>query len=231
MVWRIDGWHRQASPLLLCEASLRCVARGAWGWSLVLNFEYITVKTSTGNFRKTCQRVSKPGDAHELTFSCYRNQPFLKAERTCRYLVDAIEKVRRKHNFSLWAYVFIPNHVHLLICPNQQQYSISAILASIKQSTARRALNYLRKENLAGLKQLATGQPDSPYRFWQDGGGYDRNINHPDTLLKTIRYIHANPIRKGLVELTEDWYYSSAGEWQKPGSGPMRIDFDTWPIP
>jgi len=189
------------------------------------------MKTASGHYKKSCQRISKPGDAHELTFCCYRNQSFLQAERTCKYLVAAIEKARIRHDFSLWAYILMPNHVHLLICPNQPQYSISSILASIKQSTARRALNYLREENPAGLKQLATGQPDSPYRFWQDGGGYDRNINNPDTLIKTVRYLHANPIRKGLVESAEDWYYSSAGEWQKTGSGPMRVDFDTWPIP
>jgi putative transposase len=125
----------------------------------------------------------------------------------------------------------MPNHVHLLICPNQPEYYISSILASIKQSTARRALNYLREENPAGLKHLSTGQPDSPYRFWQDGGGYDRNINNPETILKTIRYIHANPVRKGLVEAPQEWYYSSAATWQKPGTGPLSVDFDTWPIP
>ena len=150
------------------------------------------MKTSSGHYRKTCQRISNLGDAHELTFSCYRNQSFFRSEITCKYLVAAIEKARIRHDFSLWAYVFMPNHVHLLICPNQ---------------------------------------PDSPYRFWQDGGGYDRNINNPETILKTVRYIHANPIRKGLVESAEDWYYSSADEWQKPGSSPMRVDFDTWPIP
>lgn len=188
------------------------------------------MKTTNGQYRKTCKRVNIPGDAHELTFSCYHNQPFLHSERTCQYLAIAIDNARDKYDFSLWAYVFMPDHVHLLICPNHPQYSISSILASIKQSTARRALNYLREENPAGLKQFSTEQKDSPYRFWQDGGGYDRNISNPETLLHTIRYIHANPVRKQLVENAEDWYYSSAAEWREPDSGPLSIDFETWPI-
>ena len=224
------------------------------------------MKIGPNKYRKLCKRENYVGNAHELTFSCYRNQPFLRSERACNFLVTAINKARSKHNFSLWAYVFMPTHVHLLIAPPEANYlvkstdsggtakqslgvfsseynsslaknkiiqtnfSVSDILASIKQSVSRKALNYLRQENPAGLKQLATGQTDSPYRFWQDGGGYDRNITKVETLIKTVSYIHANPVRKGLAELPDQWYYSSAAEWQKPGSGPLIIDFDTWPV-
>ena len=35
-----------------------------------------------------------PGDAHELTFSCYHRSKFLNAERTCLWLAEAINEVR-----------------------------------------------------------------------------------------------------------------------------------------
>ena len=41
--------------------------------------------------------------------------------------------------------------------------------------------------------------------------------------------IHCNPVRRGLVENPEQWYYSSAGAWQGD-NGPLEIDFDTYPI-
>jgi hypothetical protein len=44
-----------------------------------------------------------PGHAHELTFSCYRGFPFLKAERTSQWLVEAIEHARMEHHFAVWA--------------------------------------------------------------------------------------------------------------------------------
>jgi hypothetical protein len=63
-------------------------------------------------------------------------------------------------------------------------------------------------------------------RFWQSGGGYDRNITSPRTLLAAIDYIHLNPVRKGLVEQAADWQWSSARHYQG-GISPAPID----PIP
>jgi putative transposase len=123
----------------------------------------------------------------------------------------------------------MPNHVHLVIHPRQEQYSIAQVLRSIKQPVSRRALEYLRRNNPDGLRLLATGHHDEPYRFWQKGGGYDRNITKVETLLESVRYIHNNPVRKGLAQTADEWHYSSAADWQNAGSGPIPIDFDSFP--
>ena len=180
-------------------------------------------------YTKRCHRYNVAGNAHELTFSCYDNRPFLLAERTCEYLVDSIISSREKPKFDLWAYVFMPNHVHLLICPKRQQYSISDILLSIKQPVSRKAVNYLKSNNPDGLKYLATSQIHRPYRFWQKGGGYDRNMTKVKTIIDSAHYLHNNPVRKGLVEITDQWHYSSAAAWQGTGQGPIPIDFDSFP--
>ena len=180
--------------------------------------------------RKKCRRYNLAGHAHELTFSCYRRRTFLSKERTCKYLTESIIRARDKHAFDIWAYVFMHEHVHLLIYPRNTDYSISEILRSIKQSVSRRAIIYLRKHRPEGLKLLATGQKHSPYRFWQDGGGYDRNITSTQTLRKVIKYIHGNPWRKKLVENPIEWFYSSARDWAKAGSGTITIDFESFPF-
>ena len=48
-------------------------------------------------------------------------------------------------------------------------------------------------------------------RFWQAGGGFDRNTIEPDVILAMIDYIHGNTVRKQLVDKPEDWKWSSAG--------------------
>ena len=179
---------------------------------------------------KTRQTFDIPGHAHELNFTCYRNRPFLSNDRTCTLLAEAIEKARTLHEFDLWAYVFMPNHVHLLIWPTRETYSISAILQSIKQSVARRIMIHLREHEPDWLKQLQTGQKHTPYRFWQDGGGYDRNVQFSATLRDMVDYIHNNPVRKQLVETPADWEWSSAREWMEIGSGPISIDKNSFPI-
>ena len=67
--------------------------------------------------RKRCQRWNTPWQAHGLTFSCYRRQAFLSKDRTRGYLADAVNRARETHGFHVWAYVFMPEHVHLLIWP------------------------------------------------------------------------------------------------------------------
>jgi putative transposase len=180
-------------------------------------------------YRKKCRRYNFPGNAHELTFSCFHGHPFLSEDRTRGYLIDAIAAARHKHAFDLWAYVFMPEHVHLLICPHEEGYSIAAILRSIKQPVARRAMIYLREHNPQGLALLATGQTRMPYRFWQAGGGYDRNMTSVETIVKAAKYIHENPVRRGLVTHPSDWVYSSAHDWETGTNGLLPIDFDTFP--
>ena len=180
-------------------------------------------------YTKQCHRHNTAGHAHELTFSCYHNQAFFSSERICKYLVDSIISSREKHQFDVWAYVFMPNHVHLLICPKTTDYSISNILLSIKHPVSRKAINYLKNHNPDGLKHLETHQKHRPYRFCQKGGGYDRNMTKVSTVVDSAHYLHNNPVRKSLAKIADDWYYSSAADWQGTRQGPIPIDFDSFP--
>jgi putative transposase len=158
-----------------------------------------------------------PNQAHELTFSCYHSQPLLEDKKACEYLAEAIIQAMQKHNFDVWAYVFMPEHVHLLIWPGEQTYSISAILQTIKQSVSRKMLPFQREH------REKTGCSDVQNRFWQVGGGYDRNIHSRDVAIKAIEYIHLNPVRRKLAKHPKEWYYSSYKDWMGLGNGPIAI--------
>jgi len=56
-------------------------------------------------------------------------------------MIEAIDKERIEHQFHLWAYGVMPEHVRLLICPTQDDYSLSAILKSMKQFVLRKAIH------------------------------------------------------------------------------------------
>jgi len=134
--------------------------------------------------RKTCKRYNTPGDAHALTFSCFRRQPFLSKDGSRRWLMEAIDRARVKLRFHVWAYVIMPEHAHLLLWPTQPEYDISEILKSIKQSVAKRAVIFVRREAPQFLVRMEDRQPSGEvhYRFWQRGGGYDRNVFEPMTV-------------------------------------------------
>jgi len=158
---------------------------------------------------------NQPGHAHELTFSCYRRYRFLSAERTCAWLAEAIEGARMKHDFALWAFVFMPEHAHLILQPRQPAHSIAAILQAIKQPVGQRALAFLEANAPEWLPRVTRQRGLSEERlFWQSGGGYDRNIESPKALWSMIEYVHLNPVRRGLVARSADWRWSSAGWYE-----------------
>jgi len=78
---------------------------------------------------------------------------------------------------------------------------------------------------------METGAQKPRWRFWQDGGGYDRNIRDSRELERLINYIHENPVRRGLVKNAAEWYWSSAHDWLNgTDRGPLQIDRESIPI-
>jgi putative transposase len=178
-----------------------------------------------GTYRKRCKRYDIAGHAHCLTFSCFHNRSFLAQNRCCEWLAEALERARRRKLFDLWAYVFMPEHVHLILLP-EQGIRISAILTAIKSSTSKRAVLCLHKNAPEFLSEMVDAQPSgrSSYRFWQRGGGYDRNLRSLKDVYEKIDYIHANPVRRGLVEAPDQWFWSSYRAWQTGEDTPIAID-------
>jgi putative transposase len=171
------------------------------------------------------KNINEPGHAHELTFSCYRRFPFLKSEQTCQWLAEAIENARSRECFSLWAYVFMPDHVHLLIYPHSSDYDMADIRKAIKKPVAERAIKYLVEHSPEWLPRITRQRGGRIERlFWQSGGGYDRNVTSPRVLLSVIDYLHMNPVRRGLVERAVEWKWSSAAWFLEAGSSPMTPD-------
>ena len=73
---------------------------------------------------------------------------------------------------------------------------------------------------------MADVQPNghTSYRFWQRGGGYDRNIWTAEEIREKMGYIHANPVRRGLLERPGDWPWSSWQAWTTEGDTPVPLD-------
>jgi putative transposase len=81
----------------------------------------------------------------------------------------------------------------------------------IKEQVARRAIAWLEQHAAQWIPKITVIEGIVVRRrFWQPGGGYDRNIDSVKTLGAIIDYIHANPVRRGLVLRPEDWPWSSA---------------------
>jgi putative transposase len=170
-------------------------------------------------------RFNEPAQPRELTFSCYRQFAFLGRDRTCEWFCEALDKARTKFAYHLWAYVVMPEHVHVLVFPGNAPERMSAFLRVLKEPVARKAIRHMKDHASAWLARVTVPEGRRVrHRFWQPAGGYDRNITSAETLRAMIDYIHANPVRRGLVTQAEDWEWSSA-RWYA-GLRPVKLDMD-----
>lgn len=173
---------------------------------------------------KTRKCFDIPGHAHELTFSTYRRMRVFNDPACAQLFLQSVENARVRHGFKLWAYVVMPEHVHLLICPKDESL-ICNLLRAIKQPASTRMLNHLKSSNpsLYGRLQVTNKRGGSERRFWQAGGGYDRNVFTGDAIEAMVHYIHQNPVRRALVEDPGDWPWSSFGAYYGD-SAPIPVD-------
>jgi putative transposase len=157
------------------------------------------------------RHYNTPGHAHELTFSVYRRFNLFENEAACKMFLDEIALARAEFKFCLWAYVVMPNHVHLLIWPLNNAYKIEVITKTIKGRMAKKYVHDKTIMDSTCLKRYKVVEKGvEKHRIWQRGGGFDRNLWNPQAIHQAIEYIEANPVRKKLAENPEKYRWSSA---------------------
>jgi REP-associated tyrosine transposase len=149
------------------------------------------------------KRYQEARELHFITFSCYHRQPLLASARAMHRFEVALEWSRKHYDFYVVGYVVMPEHVHLLISEPECGTLASAVQA-IKQSVARRLIG------------------DSPH-FWQ-ARYYDFNVWTAKKRIEKLRYIHRNPVERGLVEKPEDWPRSSFRNYATGEEGAVEIE-------
>ena len=179
---------------------------------------YASVMTSK---HKTVKHVHQAGDFHELTFSCYQRRPLLINDEWRRMFCRSVQNALLSQSFRLAAFVLMPEHVHLLVWPESDGRSVSRFLAAVKRPFSYRIKQWLQqrprfRDQLTALT-IRERPGKSAFRFWQEGSGYDRNLNQPGSVLSAIDYIHLNPVRRGLVDRATDWKWSSAAWFESDG--------------
>jgi len=149
---------------------------------------------------------------HFATFSCYHRKPLLADPHARDTFVQILETVRGWYGFWLIGYVVMPEHVHLLLSEPERE-NLALVLQMLKQMVSRK----LRPASKGGPSYREVGGPSyreakggdvQPQPFWQ-ARYYDFNVWSEPKRVEKLRYIHRNPVKRGLVERPEDWLWSS----------------------
>jgi REP-associated tyrosine transposase len=170
--------------------------------------------------RKKVKHFHQPGDLHELTFSCYRRMKLLTNNPWRAKLSRSIDEACQVVGCFLAAFVYMPEHVHLLVWGITAEKDLSQLLSRVKQPVSVQVHTDLAQRHSRLLPRLMVR--DRPgrqvFRFWQEGPGFDRNLFTVKAVQAAIDYIHNNPVARGLCQKARDWRWSSARFYESDGT-------------
>ena len=169
--------------------------------------------------RRNLKRYYGAGDLHFITCSCYRRRPLLGTARRRDLFLAVLEQMRKRYELVVVGYVVMPEHIHLLISEPQKK-NPSTVMQALKLGFARRVLAQARRQrnpSQASLFDLA------PRHIWQKRF-YDFNVWSQRKRIEKLRYMHRNPVQRGLVSLPELWRWSSFRAYFFGETGPVKVN-------
>lgn len=136
-------------------------------------------------------RLVVPGFPHHVTQRGNRNQQVFFNEEDYAFYLELVAASVRRAGTEVWAYCLMPNHVHLVMVP-QDEDGLRAALGDAHR-------RYTQRIN---QRQAWQGH------LWQER--FHSFVMDEAHLLEAVRYIELNPVRAGLSRKPEAWRWSSA---------------------
>jgi putative transposase len=151
------------------------------------------------------KRFQKAEALHFITFSCFHRLPLLEAPEPKNTFEAVLERTRARHEARVYAYALMPEHVHMLI-NEPASILLAQFLKALKQVTSRK---------LRGRRE----------KFWQERY-FDSNVRGEEARSEVTRYIHRNPVKRGLVASPGEYRWSSFNHYATGVRGVVEIESD-----
>ena len=149
------------------------------------------------------KRYYGDGDLHFITSSCFERRPLLNSPEARDNFLTVLEQVRQRLQFVIVGYVGMPEHFHLL-------------MSEPELGTPSEAMKRVKRQAAFRIRH------DTPH-LWQHRF-YDFNVWTARKRIEKLKYMHRNPVTRGLVANPEDWCWSSYRTYALDDPGSVRIN-------
>ena len=169
--------------------------------------------------------ILEPDKPHFLTCTVVEWLPVFTRPDAVQIILDSWSYQRANDGLQLFGYVILENHLHFVA----QAPRLDKCLHGFKSFTATQLIELLKTHHadhlLARLRFAKQAHKhDREYQFWQEGS-HAEMIFSESVMREKLEYIHQNPVKRGYVDLPEQWRYSSARNYQ---GQPGLIGIDSW---
>jgi len=167
----------------------------------------------------TAYKINNPEGIYFITFAVLEWVDVFTRQRYRDIILESLRYCQREKTLIVYAYCIMSNHLHLILASGGKE-KLSDILRDFKKYTSSQILKSIQNEPESRRNWIlwifkAAGKKNSNnknYQFW-------RQDNHPEELFSNdfkeqkLNYIHQNPVREGIVEVPEQYIYSSARDY------------------
>ena len=169
--------------------------------------------------------ISPNSPAYYLTSVTKDRLPVFRGDALKKIVCQALNEARTSCGFLIFAYVIMPDHLHVITDAGKKA---SVILRFINGISGRSVVDFLKEHaHFTSLKKLRHEEYRHGYRYslW-DHHPNIRLLTSESMLMQRVHYTHQNPVRAGLVERAEDYKYSSVRLWngQPSAEEPLLVD-------
>jgi putative transposase len=134
-----------------------------------------------------------------------------KEEKYKNIIVDTLRFLVAEEKVIINGFVIMSNHLHI-IWQSKGNNSIQKIQNSFIKHTSKEFKKQLEKDN--AIKAYGVNAIDRKYNFWQRDS-LNIELFTAGVFNQKLNYIHYNPVKAKLCNLTEEYYYSSALFYEK----------------
>jgi putative transposase len=132
-----------------------------------------------------------------------------------------LEQVRFRYEFAVVGYVVMPEHFHLLIS-EPVKGDPSVVMQVLKQRFASQVLQAWRAHSATAQDRLEDGILEEGHVWLRRF--YDFVVRSEAKRVEKLRYMHRNPVKRGLVLEPEQWAWSSFRHYAYDEPGPVTVN-------
>jgi len=176
---------------------------------------------------KSMVTISRDTPCYYITAVCKDRLPVFRTAPLKELACRAFDEARTSGGFLLFAYVIMPDHIHVI---TDGARKASQTLRYLKGISAHRVIEYLKERGYqSSLDKLRHEERERRYRYslWETESNVF-SLTSERIFMQKVNYIHANPVRAGLVEDQFDYRWSSARIWARRRweDEPLEVDID-----
>ena len=143
-----------------------------------------------------------------FTATCLNWQPLLQEESRKEVIIKSLKFLVDDNRIWLYAFVIMPNHIHLLWRKQESWRNKSVQQMFLKYTAQQIKFQMIDNKRFSELSSYVSTQGDRNYHFWERRP-FKATMYNRQVASQKVDYIHQNPIKAGLCEMPEDYKYSS----------------------